>query len=245
MNFDKSFREKLHTHEEQPQDHIWAKLSMMLDEKDDEKKVIPILPTKQKSGWYIYSAAASFLFLVVTVGVWLSGRQGTDSVERLAGRQGVKSVERLAGRQEENQEYKITYQDTTSNKKYSPNPNKTRENKQNKTQENKTPNNTPKKQENKSKTFRPLPTRTELIATIQDYQPKVKIEAIEQEPEAIQAPFEGAIVTAVFQSDEKAQKKRKNNFFSRNFLGSKNREAKPKRKIKVLGFDVEKAFAKR
>jgi hypothetical protein len=248
MKLDKIFRDNLQQREETPSQDVWAKLSQMLDEQESIK-VIPIAPVaKRTSVWRVYGVAASVIFLVGSLGIWYMGRQGVEhgQVAKIVVEKDD-SVERLA-----NQDTQHTKQEQTEDNHnlpteittaIDPDPKTQNSKTQNATQpkgtqdspqknQQTTPKNqqtTPKNQQTTPKTFKPLPTRTELIA-LEPYKPKFSKIRIEIENDA---PFEEAIVQAG---------KKKNRHFQALWEGKKS-PLKAKKRGKILGIDREKALA--
>ncbi len=234
MELDKLFRDSLRPHEETPSNDVWAKLSQRLDAQEDKTIMIPIIqkPTWTVS-WRVYGVAASVLFMVATSYWFVGGQAGKNNIAKKTTKtekNTANSVERLAYDTDKQSEQPI--QDTTSQKQT---PKKPIDNKQSNPKHT-NPKNT------KPKIFRPAPTRTELIATV--YEVKIKEIAIETEP--IYEKFITATVSLTSQPEVwtgKPKKERKHLF--KNLFAGKDKELKPKRKFKILGFDASKAFATR
>lgn len=257
MELDDIFRDKLQNREEMPTDHVWAKLSKMLDEQD-EAKVIPLVPVARKAtNWRVmYGAVASVLFLVAMLGVWYAGKEDSpvakseksNKVGKPNSTDHAESVERLATNDAKDKTENTIENNSTNltdpdpkNAKTEPTPTKTnlqtpaKTNLPTQTKPQQDKNNTPTTPP-KSKTFRPAPTRTELIAT--EYEVKFKKIRIEIEG---YIPFEEAVVTISNNEPPvlpvgKKRKKPRRYFYAKD-------EQQTKRKFKLLGINRDKMIA--
>jgi|GEM_PF-4488141 len=217
--FDKLFHDALHPHEVMPSDNVWAKLSQQLDEQADKKtRVIPLF-------WYMRIAAS--LLLVASALYWYAGKSHTKDnyAAKKPTQQKIykqaESVERLA----------ITEPEPKPKPKQTTLPAKT--------QPQTTPKAIPKNEKPQPKIFKPAPTRTELMAIdIKHTQPKI-IPYDEEEQQAGRFTEAYIIINPTLQP----QKQQTKQPFLKTLFANKNKVLKPRRRIKFLGIQTDKAFA--